>query len=266
MLGTVQGLTEFLPVSSSAHLILARTFLGWDVAGEMSLAFDVACHVGTLAAVVLYFRHDLASLAGAAATPTTWFTGGDDYARMLRCLAIGTVPIALVGITMGDFITESLRTAEVAGVSLAVGAVVMLAAERAGVPRTRDEKSLGSVGALGLGLAQALALVPGVSRSGAVLTVAMLMGMRRERAARFAFLLGVPAIVAAAAKAALDLVGQSLPEEAALLFVIGIASSGVVGYLAVKYFIRYISRYSLDVFAVYRLGLAASVIVWAVRS
>ncbi len=265
MLGTVQGLTEFLPVSSSAHLILARTFLGWDVAGELSLAFDVACHVGTLAAVVVYFRHDLASLAGAAATRATWFTGGDDSARMLRCLAIGTVPIALVGITMGDFITDSLRTAEVAGVSLAVGAVVMLAAERSGGPRTRDEKSLGSIGALGLGLAQAAALVPGVSRSGAVLTVAMLMGMRRERAARFAFLLGVPAIVAASAKAALDL-GPGLPEGAAVPFAIGIASSGVVGYLAVKYFIRYISRHSLDVFAVYRLGLAGSVVVWAVRS
>ncbi len=262
----VQGLTEFLPISSSAHLILARTFLGWDVGGEMGVAFDVACHVGTLAAVVAFFRRDVARLAVAAARPATWFTGGDDDARMLRCLALGTVPIGVIGFTMADVISESLRTAEVAAASLAVGAVVMLAAERVGAARNRRAASLGTGEALGLGVAQAAALVPGVSRSGAVITVAMLVGIRRDRAARFAFLLGVPAIVGAAAKAALDLVGRSLPVGAAGTFGIGIASSAVVGYLAVKYFIRYVSTYSLDVFAVYRFGLAASVLVWAVRS
>lgn len=232
----------------------------------MGLAFDVACHLGTLAAVVAFFRRDVARLAVAAARPATWFTGGDESARMLRCLALGTVPIGVVGFAISDVVSASLRTAEIAAVSLAVGAVVMLAVERVGTARTRREASLGTVEALGLGLAQAVALVPGVSRSGAVITVAMAVGIRRERAARFAFLLGVPAIVGAAAKASLDLGGQGLPEGAAVLFGVGIASSAVVGYVAVKYFIRHVSTCSLDVFAVYRLGLAASVLVWAVRS
>ena len=260
----VQGLTEFLPISSSAHLILARAFFGWEAGGQFALAFDVACHVGTLVAVVFYFRHDVGAMVLAAADPTGW-SDARGPSKLLRSLVIGTVPIVIVGVTLADIITRSLRTPQVAGASLAVGAVAMLVAERVG-RRGRTEETLGTGEALGLGLAQAAALVPGVSRSGAVLTVAMVIGLDRARAARFAFLLGIPAILAAAGAAAVDLAAQGVRPGAPGLFAIGITSSSAVGYFAVKYFIRYVSRYSLDLFAAYRLALAGCVLLWIVRS
>lgn len=254
----VQGLTEFLPVSSSAHLILARAFFGWDLA-QFGLAFDVACHVGTLAAVVVYFRHELTAMLRAA--PTLATRRQDGAGRMLSLIVLGTVPIIVVGLTMSDLV-ERWRTPGVAAGALAAGAVGLLAAERMGAGR-RLEETLGAGEAILLGVAQALALVPGVSRSGAILTVAMLVGLRRDAAARFAFLLSVPAILAAAGKAGLDLAAEGLSPDAGSLMIAGMVTSAVVGYLTVKYFLRYVARHSLDLFAYYRLGLAASVLVWA---
>ena len=260
LLGVVQGLSEFLPISSSAHLILARAFFGWD-AGNTGLAFDVACHVGTLFAVLVFFRVDLAAMTLAA--PRAWRgprDEDDDPVRLLRSVAIGTIPIVVVGLLASDLV-GALRRPEVVGITLALGGVVMMTAERAG-SRTRMETALGPWEALVLGLAQAVALVPGVSRSGAVLTVAMLLGVRRDRAARYAFLLGIPAIVAAAGKTTLDLAEQGLAADAAGLFVVGLLVSAVVGYLTVKYFLRFLSRYTLNGFAVYRFALATAVLVW----
>ena len=254
LLGIIQGLTEFLPISSSAHLILARAFFGWD-AGEFGLAFDVACHVGTLVAVLVFFRRDI--LAMVVALPGA-VGDASDAARLVRSIVVGTLPIVFVGLLFADLITSQFRTPGVAAVALAVGALVMVAAERVRQQK-RAETSLTSFEAFGLGLAQAAALIPGVSRSGAVLTLAMLLGIRRERAARFSFLLGIPAIMAAAAKQALDLMAEGLPPGALGLFAVGIATSGVVGYLTVKYFIQYLANHSLDLFAGYRLGLATCI-------
>jgi len=256
LLGVVQGLTEFLPISSSAHLILARAAFGWE-AGEFGLAFDVACHVGTLMAIVIFFRQDIATMI--VAVPAAFRGSQDEHARLLRSIAIGTVPIALVGLFFADLITSALRTAGVAAGALAVGAVVMLVAERIR-SRSRKETTLTGAEAFWLGLAQAAALIPGVSRSGAVLTVAMLFGVRRERAARFSFLLGIPAIMAAAGRESLSLAAVGLPGGGDPgLFLIGIVSSAVVGYLTVKYFIQYLGAHSLDVFSAYRLMLAAGI-------
>ena len=260
LLGIVQGLTEFLPISSSAHLILARTFFGWEF-GELGLAFDVACHVGTLLAVLVYFRHDVAALVMAAPDALRGTTG--EAPALLRVIALGTVPVGLVGLLFGDAISTSLRTAGVAAAMLAVGAVTIIAAERAG-RQTRTEATLGTGEAIGLGIAQAAALVPGVSRSGAVLTIAMLLGLRRESAARFSFLLGIPAIFAAAASETLELIPQGLPAGALSLFAVGLGMSALVGYLTVKYFIRYVARYSLNLFAAYRLLLAAGAVAGVV--
>ena len=265
LLGTVQGLTEFLPVSSSAHLLLARAFFGWETEARFGLAFDVACHVGTLLAVTVYYRRDVVELTRAALVPRTWLGETGETGALVRSIAIGTVPIAVVGIALADLVTGALRTVTVAGVSLAVGAVAMLAAERVG-PRTRDETTLGPLEALGLGCAQAAALIPGVSRSGAVLIVAMLLGLRRERAARFAFLLGIPAILAAGAKAALDVAGQGVPSGDLVLLAVGVISSAGVGYAAVNYFMQYVARHSLDPFAAYRLVLGCLALVWVFGS
>ena len=260
LLGIVQGLTEFLPISSSAHLILARTFFGWE-AGRLGLAFDVACHVGTLLAVLVYFRSDVAAMV--AAVPEAARGAGGAPAHLARNLVVGTVPIVAGGLLLAGPLTTALRTPEVAGIALALGAVVMIIAEWRGA-RNRTEASLTTGEAFGLGFVQALALVPGVSRSGAVLTVAMLMGLRREKAARFSFLLGVPAVLAAAVSESADLIAQGLPAGVLGLFALGLGTSALVGYLTVKYFIRYVARYSLYLFAAYRLAVAAAVLVWVV--
>ena len=255
LLGIIQGLTEFLPISSSAHLILARALFGWD-AGEFGLAFDVACHVGTLVAVLTFFKQDI--LAMVVAVPDAVRGAPSDSARLVRSIVVGTLPIVCIGLLFADVITSQFRTPGVAAIALAVGALAMVGAERVRRP-TRVETSLTGPEAFALGLAQAVALVPGVSRSGAVLTLAMLFGIRRERAARFSFLLGIPAIMAAAAKQVLDLAAEGLPPGALGLFAVGIVTSAVVGYLTVKYLIQYLANHSLDLFAGYRLVLAAGI-------
>jgi len=258
LLGIVQGLTEFLPVSSSAHLILARAFFGFD-GDKFGLAFDVACHVGTIVAVLIYFRRDVARMI--AAVPRL-FDAADPDARLIWLLAVGTIPAIAVGLLFKHQIEDHLRTPPVAAAMLALGAVLLLAADRTG-SKTRGEGSLTLAEALMIGCAQAVALVPGVSRSGATITVALLIGLRRADAARFIFLLAIPAILGAAASEAPKLIKAGLGDTAPL-FLIGVVSSAIVGYAAVKYFIRYLASHSLDVFAWYRLALAATVVVWLV--
>lgn len=256
ILGVVQGLTEFLPVSSSAHLILGRTLFGWD-ADALGLAFDVACHVGTLCAVVIFFRQDLWKMAVASLR----LLGNGPDARRARLIAVGTIPVVIVGLTLADLIEGALRTPAVCAVTLAVGAAGLLLAERLGSHRD-GEQAIGYGKALALGVAQASALVPGVSRSGATITVGMLMGLERAAAARFSFLLGVPAIVAAAAKEGLDLAEVGLSRADAGLFAIGMLTSAVVGYLTIKYFLRFLVTHRLDVFAYYRLVLSVLLVAW----
>jgi undecaprenyl-diphosphatase len=258
LLGVVQGLTEFLPVSSSAHLILARAFFGWDAAG-FGLAFDVACHVGTLAAVVAYFWRDLVAMA--RALPDVFGAGPSEPARRIRLILAGTLPVVVVGVGAADLIERTLRTPLVAALALAGVAGVIFLAERLG-RQQRTEQSVTLADAIAIGCAQATALVPGVSRSGATISVAMLRGLRRDEAARFTFLLGIPAILAAAAKEALTLARQGLAPGEWHLFAAGAIASAVVGYMTVRYFIRYLSGHSLRPFGWYRLALAASVLVW----
>jgi undecaprenyl-diphosphatase len=257
LLGAIQGLTEFLPVSSSAHLILGRAFFGWE-SERLGLAFDVACHLGTLAAVLAYFRDDLVAMA---AVMTRALSSDLDSARLARLIAVGTVPTVLVGLTLTDLITTHLRTPLVAAAALAVGGVGLLVAERFG-PRVRDERTLTTWEALAIGAAQAAALVPGISRSGATLTVALLLGLRREAGARFSFLLGIPAVMAAGGKEGLELRHLPFGPDVQAIFVVGILVSGLVGYLTIKYFLKFLARHSLAVFAYYRLALAAAVPLW----
>jgi undecaprenyl-diphosphatase len=258
LLGVVQGLTEFLPVSSSAHLILARVFFGWE-APEFGLAFDVAVHVGTLAAILAFFRADVAQMI--VALPTTFSPRAGLHGRLARLIAIGTVPAVIVGVLFDDFIEAVLRTPHVAAATLAGGALVMLAAERIG-RGVRAEESLGLADAILIGTAQASALVPGVSRSGATIAIGMLLGLRRESAARFAFLLGIPAIAGAGAREALDLRRLQPTSDTLLLFLTGMIVSAAVGYVTIKFFLRFLAGHRLDVFAYYRLALAAATVIF----
>jgi undecaprenyl-diphosphatase len=257
-LGVLQGVTEFLPVSSSAHLILARDLFGWD-AGRFGLAFDVACHAGTLLAVVVYFRGTLTSLAAGAldsARGRGWAHG-----RPVALLVIGSLPIGVVGLALSGGLEDRLRTPALAATALGVGAVVFLVVERRG-PGERLESSLGMGEALVIGIAQALALVPGVSRSGATIVAGLCFGMRREAAARFGFVLGIPAIAAATAREVLVVGHDAISTDMIWRFGIGAVVSGVVGYATVRYLMRYLAGHSLRAFAAYRLAVAALAPLW----
>ena len=262
LLGIIQGLTEFLPVSSSAHLILARFFFGWETPPELGLAFDVALHIGTLAAILTYFYADLVVMA--RSLPALFSSAPDPSSRLMRLIAVGTIPVVIIGVLFSDVIEQRLRTPGVAAVALAVGAVMMMVAERVGI-RERNEATLGWSDALLIGCAQAAALVPGMSRSGTTIAVGMFLGMRRDAAARFTFLLAIPATLAAAGNESLELRHLGLTGDTVTLFVIGVVVSGIVGYLTIKYFLRFLAGHRLDVFAYYRLLLAALTVVWLWR-
>ena len=259
LLGIIQGITEFLPVSSSAHLILARAFFGWDVPPELGLAFDVALHLGTLAAILTFFRAEI--LAMVRALPTAVSSAPPEPGRLVQLIAVGTVPIVVVGLLMNDRVEAALRQPAVAAGALAIGAAAMMVAERLG-PRTRVETSLGAGAAVLIGCAQAAALIPGMSRSGSTIAMGMFLGMRRDAAARFTFLLAIPATLAAAAKEAIEVAGMELGSGMVTLFVIGFAVSALVGYLTIKYFLRFLAGHKLDAFAYYRFALAAATVIW----
>jgi undecaprenyl-diphosphatase len=258
LLGVVQGLTEFLPVSSSGHLILARAFFGWDP-GRFGIAFDVACHVGTLLAVVAFFRADVARLVMAA--PGALAGRDGEYERFGRLIIAGTIPIVIVGGLFADVIETRLRSPLVVAVTLTIGAIGLIAAERIG-RKTRDARSLGYGEAMLIGIAQAAALAPGISRSGATLTMSLFLNVRRESAARFVFLMSLPAIVAAAAKEALDVSEAGMAGVPVTLLAVGLVVSAIVGYVTIKFFVRYLASHSLEVFAYYRFALAAVTVVW----
>jgi undecaprenyl-diphosphatase len=260
LLGVIQGLTEFLPVSSSAHLILARAFFGWD-AEIFGLAFDVALHAGTLVAVLAFFRTDILAMIAAAPAALT-ATGGPG--KLARLIVIGTLPVVVVGLLFADWLEAHLRTPAVIAVTLSIGGLAMLAAERVGT-RRRDEASLTPADALLMGTGQASALVPGMSRAGTTIVVGMFLGMTRESAARFSFLLGIPAIAGAAAKEGIHLFRTGMTSAEITLFAVGMLTSAGVGYVTIKYFLRFLVRHSLDVFAYYRLALAVVTVVWLWR-
>lgn len=258
LLGVVQGLTEFLPVSSSAHLILARAVLGSD-AGELNLAFDVACHVGTLVAVIAFFTADIRAMV--RALPRAFSRRPDADGRRIWLLAMATVPLVIAALTLSDYIDAARDAPKLTAFALLAGAGLLFLVERLG-PRVGTEDSLTMGGAFVVGIAQVMALVPGVSRSGATITAGMLLGMSRLASARFTFLLSIPAIAAAAVHAGLDLRDVDLKGDDWMLFSIGLVTSGVVGYLAVNYLLKFLVTHRLDVFAWYRIAVAVAILIW----
>lgn len=258
VLGVVQGLTEFLPVSSSGHLILARAFLGWDP-GRFGIAFDAACHVGTLLAVLVFFRADVAQLLMAAPGALSGRDG--EWERMGRLILVGTIPVVIVGGLFGDLIEAQVRTPLIVAVNLVMGGVGLMWVERIG-RQNRDARSLGYGEALAIGVAQAAALAPGLSRSGSTLIVSLFQGLRRDTAARFVFLMSLPAVFAVAVKEVHELSKVGMAGVPVTLMLVGLVVSAVVGYVTVKYFLRYLAGHSLAGFAYYRFALAAVTFAW----
>jgi undecaprenyl-diphosphatase len=258
VIGVVQGLTEFLPVSSSAHLILLPRVLGWNDAFINSPAFVVMLHMGTLLALLVYFWRDLLRYALAAlAILRERRIGADPDRRMAVLLAVSVIPAALIGLALEGFVDTFFREQllVVCGL-LVVGAVILFIAERA-ARHTRQMPDLRVVDALGIGLAQAFALFPGISRSGITISAGLFLGLRREAAARFAFLMGTPIIFGAGLWKTRELLDGSVGSFDVTVLAAGMLASAIAGLLAIWALLAYLRRFSTDVFGLYRVIAAA---------
>lgn len=259
ILGIVQGLTEFLPVSSSGHLLLGQHFLGLSQQ-RFGLPFDVALHLGTLLAVVVFFRRDLARMILAFLRSLASRSIAEPDARLSYLILASTVPAALIGYFLESFFEEAVRSPWVVVFNFVAVGVLFIVAEVVGRhSQTASKMRFGQ--AVGIGIAQAAALVPGVSRSGATITLGLFFGLRREEAARFSFLMSVPIIAGAGSLQLLEVIERGMDASAALNFVAGFVSSAIVGYLAIKFFISFVADHSLRAFAYYRFAIAAIVAV-----
>ncbi len=256
VLGIVQGLTEFLPVSSSAHLRIVPAFLGWEDPGA---AFTAVTQLGTVAAVVIYFRRDLWRIA------VTWLASlrdparrSDPDARMGWYLIVATIPIGLLGLAFKDQIESGARDLRLIAGTLIVMGLVLLAAERVGTQRKRLE-DLTTRDGVAVGLAQSMALVPGVSRSGATISAGLFLGYTREDAARFSFLLSVPAVVLSGLFSLKDVGAGDGPGLVSTIAATVVAFG--VGYAAIAWLLRYLVRHSTGVFVAYRVALGLLLVV-----
>jgi len=261
VLALVQGFTEFLPVSSTAHLYLTSWLFGWQVE---SLDFDISLHIGTLLAVLIYFAKDWVQIVAQGFGVAF---GKDDELRhnhmLLWLLAIATIPVGIAGLVFGKQAETSWRTPYVMGVMLVTVGLLMWFAENAS-RKLRDLASLNGPDALAIGLAQALAVIPGTSRSGITISAGLFRDLSREAAARFSFLLSTPAIAAAAAKALYDMKKQGgLHGIFTTNFIVGVAVSAVSGWLVIAWFLAYLRRSGLRPFVYWRIIFGIIVIALA---
>ncbi|MFU8838857.1 MAG: undecaprenyl-diphosphate phosphatase [Thiohalomonadaceae bacterium] len=255
VLSVVQGLTEFLPISSSAHLILVPVLTDWQ---DQGLAFDVAVHVGTLTAVVAYFHRELrVILADGFASIAQRRRVGDS--NLFWAVGLGTIPVGLAGLLFKDVIETSLRSPLVLAVATILFGLLLWWADRMG-KRERDEHSIGWKDILFIGLAQALALIPGTSRSGITITAGLMLGLSRQAAARFSFLLSIPVILLAGGLYTIKLVQADTVVDWSVL-IGGALLSGLTAYLCIHYFLKLLERIGMLPFVIYRLMLGAVLLV-----
>lgn len=255
VLGIVQGLTEFLPISSSGHLIIVRELFGWEFTDE--LTFDVSLHLGTTAAVLAYFARDWIGMARGG---LRWLAGdrkprvGETAdARVLILIIVGSIPIAITGLLLQDWIENEIRSPVVASAMLIVFALVLLLAERLG----RGDQSIHDASlkdALAIGGAQALALIPGVSRSGITISAGLVRGLDRSSAARFSFLLSTPAIGGAALLTLGDAISEGVIAGSLDIIIAGFIASAVVGWFAIAVLMRVLQTHTFLPFVIYRIA------------
>ena len=255
VLGIVQGLTEFLPISSTAHLRIVPAFAGWEDPGA---AFTAVTQLGTLAAVLLYFRRDLLGIARA------WLAGLRDPVRRATAesrlgwyILVGTIPILVFGFLFSDQIETGARNLRLIGTTMIVLGLVLLAAEKVGT-RSRELDTLRWRDGILVGFAQAAALVPGVSRSGATISAGLFLGFERAAAARYSFLLSVPAVVLSGLYELREIGGDSNATVGATALATVLAF--VVGYASIAFLLRYLATHTVYVFVAYRIALGALVL------
>lgn len=270
ILGLIQGATEFIPVSSSAHLVVVPWLFGWSDPALTSLPFDIALHLGTLAAVLIFFAKDWVRLLRAFFQSAVQRRIQPDPGRRLAwLLLLGTIPGALAGYLFEGAIDDLFHTPgapiapaamlAMAGIVAVFGAILLLADRAARHIRELEELTLFQT--VLIGLAQALAVFPGVSRSGATIAAGLALGFKREDAARFSFLLSAPIIAGAGLKSAFDIFSDlktgALSGSDMLLFAAGFLAAAVSGYFCIRFLLRYLQKNKIDLFVFYRWGLAA---------
>jgi undecaprenyl-diphosphatase len=255
VLGIIQGLTEFLPISSSAHLVIAPFLLQWELPEDLVFSFDVLVQLGTLLAVIVFFWKELLAIV------TGFFRGlfsgkpfADPRAKMGWLLILASVPAGILGLLVKDAVESAFHDVQATAIFLIITAVILILAEKLG-RKTHHLDSLTWVDALWIGAAQAISIFPGISRSGSTISGGLFRGLDRPSAARFSFLMSIPIMLAAGGLSVLDLF--DLPNLSAYLPVIavGFVTAAVVGYIAIRWFISYISNHSLILFAWYCLLL-----------
>lgn len=254
VLGVVQGLAEFLPISSSAHLVLTPWVFGWSDPG---LAFDVALHVGTLVAVLWYFRLEWVRLTQSALTILRTRRADTDETRRLLYLVVATIPAAIGGVLLEEYAETTFRSPVLMAITLMIMGVLLWGVDRF-ASRDRPLRAMHVGDAILVGLAQVLALVPGVSRSGSTMTAGRALRFDRESAAVFSFLMSMPVTAAAAV---LKVPGLLRTEGVTPVLAVGIVSAAASSWLAIAVLLRYVSRHSFGVFAAYRVVLGAVILV-----
>lgn len=248
ILGLIQGLTEFIPVSSSGHLVVISEIFNFEVG---SFTFDVLVNIGTIAALLIYFRRDIAQITADILLRRNGKLGW--------YLAAGTIPAVIVGIFIQPYAETVLRSTNVVVASLVVVAIFMWAADKLAGSKRLQEVTLNN--SLVVGLAQALALIPGVSRSGITIATGMSLSFNRETAARFSFLLAIPVLIGATLKILFSDGTLGLVTADLGVFAAGITASFISGYLAISFLLRYLARHGLRAFAIYRIGLAGLILL-----
>lgn len=266
VLGIIEGLTEFLPVSSTGHLTIAEQLLGYSVSSPEITAFTAVIQLGSILAAVIFFREDIVRIAGG------WFRGisdadartSPDY-RMGWYVIIGSIPIAVIGLAAKHLIEGPLRSLGVVVAGLIGWSAVMWIADRRTALPGRGEQSINLLDAVFVGIMQCFALIPGVSRSGATISAGLLRGLDRPTATRFSFFMGIPALVAAAG---LESVSQASTISATIGWgpvLLGIVVAFLTGYASIAWLLRFVARHTFTAFIVYRLAVAA-VLIWLLRA
>ncbi len=258
VLGTVQGLTEFLPISSSAHLILVPWITGWP---DQGLTFDVVLHAATLLAILSCFWRDCFRILRESFQPSRARAPERPGARgMLLFLFLGTLPAAITGMLAEELVATELRNADIIPITLIFFALLLWLAERRATLKKGVEK-IALMDALWVGIAQALALIPGTSRSGITITAGLFRGMTREAAARFSFLLAIPILTGASLKKLLEINQLGIPEGEAASLLAGFFTALIVGHITIKIFMRFLQKKTLYVFVHYRILLGIVILI-----
>ncbi|MBF0318209.1 MAG: undecaprenyl-diphosphate phosphatase [Nitrospirae bacterium] len=249
LMGIVQGFTEFLPVSSTAHLILVPWFLGWGGAIN-SMSFDIALHIGTLLSLLVFFFRD-------------WVELFLRKQKLLMLLAIATIPAAVAGKLLDKFVEANLRSPWIIAAALVVIGIVMYIADKRGSKLTGMD-NLAVSDAVIIGISQAIAIIPGVSRSGITISSGLFLGMKREAAARFSFLMSTPIVGGAALLHGVQMLHGKSEAVNPMIFIAGVAASFVAGLIAISWLLKFLSKYSLTFFVYYRFALAVIIVagIW----